>query len=109
MASVRNTNINDILTIKKVAQIYGHHPQMRFLTNHSNHPYSSYPKIQNPNDILKPGTHLKVISKGKAQTKYSESYVTVKHMQQEFDILASDMRSFCEQSEGIMRCNPDNH
>ena len=96
MASIRITSINDILTIKKVAQVYGHNPQMRFLTNHSNHPDSRYPKIQNPNDILKRGTQLKVISKGKAQTKYSESYVTVKHMKQEFDILASDMRRFCE-------------
>ena len=95
MASIRTTNINDTLTIKKVAQIYGHHPQMRFLTNHSNHPYCSYPKIQNPNDILKPGTQLKVISKGKPETKYSESYVTVMHNQQQFDIMASDIKRFC--------------
>ena len=95
MASVRKTNINDILTIKKVAQIYGHHPQIRFLTNHSNHPDSRYPKIQNPNDILKPGTQLTVIGKGKPETKYSESYVTVMHNQQQFDILASDIRRFC--------------
>ena len=96
MASIRTTNINDVLTIKKVAQIYGHHPQMRFLTNHSNHPDCSYPKVQNHNDILKSGTQLKVIGKGKAQTKYRESYVTVIHDNQEFDIFASDLRRFCK-------------
>ena len=95
MASIRTTKINNTLTIKKVAQIYGHHPQMRFLTNHSNHTYCSYPKIQNPNDILKPGTQLIVIGKGKPQTKYSESYVTVMHNQQKFDIMASDIKRFC--------------
>ena len=95
MASIRTTNINDTLTIKKVAQIYGHHPQMRFLTNHSNHPYCSYPKVQNLNDILKPGTKLIVIGKGKPETKYSESYVTVMHNQQQFDIMATDIKRFC--------------
>ena len=91
MASIRTTNINDVLTIKKVAQIYGHHPQKRFLTNHSNHPDCSYPKVQNPNDILNVGTQLTVIGKGKAQTKYRESYVTVIHNHQQFDIFSSEL------------------
>tara|TARA_B000000557_G_scaffold261120_1_gene259523 strand:- start:180 stop:470 length:291 start_codon:yes stop_codon:yes gene_type:complete len=96
MALIRETEVNDVLVIKKVAQINGHHPKLRFLTNHSSHPGCSYGMVKNPNDILSVGTELKVIGKGKAQTKYRQSYVTVKHMQQEFDIFASDMRRFCK-------------
>ena len=94
MASIRTTNVNDTLTIKKVAQIYGHHPKMRFLTNHAD--LSFYPKVQNPNDILNVGTKLIVIGKGKAQTKYRESYVTVIHNNQEFDICSSELRRYCK-------------
>ena len=96
MASIKTTKINDTLTIKKTAQIYGHNPQKRFLTNHTNHSDCPYPKIQNPNDILKVGTQLKVINKGKPQTKYRESYVTVIHNNQQFDIFSSDLRRFCK-------------
>ena len=96
MASIRTTNIGDTLTIKKIAQIYGHHPDGRFLTNHSNHAFSSYPKIDNPRRILQVNTTLNVIGKGKAETKYRESYVTVKHNQYVFDIMASDLRRFCK-------------
>ena len=96
MASIRTTNIGDTLTIKKIAQIYGHNPNMRFLTNHSSHPDSSYPKLSDPQYIVQPGTKLAVIDKGPAQTKFRESYVTVVHNQHTFDIMASDLRRFCE-------------
>ena len=96
MASIRTTNIGDTLTVKKVAQIYGHNPDGRFLTNHSAHPYSAYPKISDPQYIIQPGTKLAVIDKGPAQTKWNESYVTVVHNQHKFDIRASDLRRFCE-------------
>ena len=96
MASIRTTNIGDTLTIKKIAQIYGHHPDGRFLTNHSNHAFSSYPKIDDPQHIVQVGTKLAVIDKGPAQTKYSQSYVTVVHNQHKFDIMASDLRRFCK-------------
>ena len=96
MASIRTTNVGDTLTIKKISQIYGHHPDLRFLTNHSDHPYGSYPKISDPQYIVQPGTKVAVIDKGKAQTKFRESYVTVVHNQHKFDIQASDLRRFCE-------------
>ena len=96
MASIRTTNVGDTLTIKKIAQIYGHNPNGRFLTNHSNHRDSSYPTIDDPKYIVQVGTKLAVVDKGPAQTKYSQSYVTVVHNQHEFDIMASDLRRFCE-------------
>ena len=96
MASIRTTKIGDVVEIKKVAQIYGHHPDMRFLTNHSSHPYCSYPKLSDSEYIIQPGTKLVVIHKGKAETKFRESYVTVVHNQHEFDIMASDLRRFCK-------------
>ena len=96
MASIRTTNVGDTLTIKKIAQIYGHNPAGRFLTNHSAHPYSTYPKLNDPQYIVQVGTKLAVIDKGPAQTKYRQSYVTVVHNQHKFDIMASDLRRFCK-------------
>ena len=96
MASIRTTKIGDTLTIKKIAQIYGHHPDGKFLTNHSSHPDSSYPKLNDPQYILQPGTKLPVIYKGSSQTKFRESYVTVVHNQHKFDIMSSDLRRFCK-------------
>lgn len=96
MASIRTTNVGDTITVSKLAQIYGHHPEMRFLTNHSDHPDCSYPKISDVEQIIQPGTKLAVINKGKADTKYRQSYVTVVHNQHKFDIMASDLRRFCE-------------
>ena len=96
MASIRTTKVGDTLTIKKIAQIYGHHPNGRFLTNHSSHPDCSYPKLNDPQYIIQPGTKLAVINKGKAETKFRESYVTVVHNQHEFDIMSSDLRRFCD-------------
>ena len=91
MASIRTTQIGDILEIKKIAQCYS-----RILTNHSDHPDCNYPKTTNPDEILPVGTQLKVLDKGKAQTKWAQSYVTVSHKGKEFDILASDLRRFCK-------------
>ena len=91
MATIRKTNIGDTLTIKKIAQCYS-----QILTNHSDHPECPYPKTTNPDEILPVGTKLDVIDKGRAQTKWAQSYVTVLHKGKEFDILASDLRRFCE-------------
>ena len=96
MASIRTTNIGDTLEIKKIAQIYGHDPNGKFLTNHHNHLYCAYPKLDDPQYIVQVGTQLAVIDKGPAQTKYSQSYVTVVHNQHKFDIMASDLRRFCK-------------
>ena len=96
MASIRTTNVGDTITISKLAQIYGHHPDGMFLTNHSDHSDSSYPKLSDPQYIIQPGTKLAVINKGKAETKFRQSYVTVVHNQLKFDIMASDLRRFCE-------------
>ena len=96
MASIRTTNIGDTLIIKKIAQIYGHNPDMMFLTIHSDHPDCSYPKISDVEQIIQPGTKLVVIGKGKAETKYRQSYVTVVYNQHKFDIMASNLRRFCE-------------
>ena len=96
MASIRSTKIGDTLEIKKISQVYGHHKDHLFLTNHSSHPYSSYPKETNPSRIVQPGTKIAVIAKGKAETKYRESYVTVIHNNITFDIMASDLRRFCK-------------
>ena len=94
MASIKTTKISDILTIKKTAQIQGHNSKIRFLTSY--HPLSNYGQTQNPNEILKPGTQLIVIGKGKPQTKYRQSYVTVIHNHQQFDIFSSDLKRFCK-------------
>ena len=91
MASIRKTNVGDTLIIKKIAQCY-----TNILTNHSDHPDCRYPKTTDPDAILTPGTQLKVLDKGPAQTKWSQSYVTVSHNGKEFDILATDLRRFCE-------------
>ena len=96
MASIRTTNVGDTIEIKKICQIYGHHPDMRFLTNHSSHPDCAYPKINDTQYIVQPGTKLAVIDKGPADTKYRQSFVTVVHNQHEFDIMASDLRRFCK-------------
>ena len=96
MASIRSTQIGDTLEIKKISQVYGHHKDRLFLTNHSSHPYSSYPKETNSLRIVQPGTKIAVIAKGKAQTKYAESFVTVVHNNLIFDIMASDLRRFCK-------------
>jgi len=91
MASIRTTNIGDILTIKKISQYN------RILTNHSDHPECAYPKTTDVNRILTVGTNLTVIEKGKRETKWAESYVTVKdHNNNTFDILSSDLRRFCK-------------
>ena len=91
MASIRTTKIGDTLIIKKIAQCYS-----QILTNHTDHPDCPYGKTTNPDEILAVGTQLKVLDKGKAQTKWAQSYVTVSHKGKEFDILASDLRRFCE-------------
>lgn len=91
MASIRTTQVGDILEIKKIAQCYSN-----ILTNHSDNTYCQYPKTTNPDEILPVGTQLKVLDKGKAQTKWAQSYVTVSHKGKEFDILASDLRRFCK-------------
>ena len=96
MASIRKTNVGDTLEIKKICQIYGHNPDVRFLTNHSSHPECAYPKLSDPQYIVQPGTKLAVIDKGPAETKYRQSYVTVVHNQHEFDIMASDLRRYCK-------------
>ena len=91
MASIRTTKIGDTLTIKKIAQCYS-----KILTNHTDHPDCQYPKTTNPDEILPVGTQLKVLDKGPAQTKWAQSYVTVSHNDKEFDILAADLRRYCE-------------
>ena len=91
MASIRTTKVGDILEIKKIAQCYSN-----ILTNHTDNPYCQYPKTTNPDEILPIGTQLKVLDKGKAETKWAQSYVTVSHKGKEFDILASDLRRFCK-------------
>ena len=96
MASIRTTKIGDTIEIKKVAQIYGHRIGAMFLTNHSSSPYCSYPKLSDNERIIQPGTKLVVIGKGKAETKYRQSYVTVVYNQHKFDIMASNLRRFCE-------------
>lgn len=96
MASIRTTQIGDTLEIKKICQIYGHNPNIRFLTNHSSHPDCSYPKLNDPQYIIQPGTKLAVIDKGPAKTKYRTSFVTVVHNQHKFDIMTPDLRRFCK-------------
>lgn len=93
MASIRSTKIGDTLTIKKTSQIFGFSPQRLHLTSH--HTNSAYGLASDPSKILHPGANLTVISKGKAKTKYSESYVTVTYNQYTFDIMASYLRNFC--------------
>jgi len=93
MASIRSTQVGQQLTVKKIAQIYGNNPKIQFLTSHTNHQYGNYPKAKDPNLILPIGTQVQVIGKGRANTKYSESYVTViDHRNNQFDIFSSDLR-----------------
>lgn len=93
MASIRTTNIGDVLTIKKISQIHGFHPARLHLTNY--HPDSPYAMTKDANMILNVNDQLPVIGKGKAQTKYREGYVTVTYNQYTFDIMATDLRRFC--------------
>ena len=92
MASIRTTNIGDTITTKKISQIYGSN-KLKFLTKFSTHPRFIYPMTINPQHILQPGTTLEVVAKGKASTKYSESYVTVSHNNIMFDIFSSELRN----------------
>ena len=93
MASIRSTQVGQYLTVIKIAQIYGNNPKIQFLTNHTDHRYGNYPKVKDPNLILPVGTQVQVIGKGRANTKYSESYVTViDHRNNQFDIFSSDLR-----------------
>lgn len=96
MASIRTVQLGDTLEIKKIAQISGHHKDQLFLTNHSDHPYCPYPKTTDTSRIITPSTKVAVIAKGKAETKYRESFVTVAHNNITFDIMASDLRRFCK-------------
>ena len=97
MASIRSTQVGQFLTVKKVAQVYGSNPKIQFLTNHTNRPGSNYPKVEDPNKILDVGMKVQVIGKGKAQTKYRQSYVTViDDRNNEFDIFASDLKRHFE-------------
>tara|TARA_B100001057_G_C22849779_1_gene950516 strand:+ start:515 stop:790 length:276 start_codon:yes stop_codon:yes gene_type:complete len=91
MASIRTINIGDTLTIKKIAQCCS-----PILTNHSSHPDCPYTKTNNVDHILEVGTQLTVLDKGPHQTKWAQSYVTVKHKDKSFDILAKDLRRYCE-------------
>ena len=50
----------------------------------------------NPQHIIQPNTTLKVVAKGKANTKYSEAYVTVNHNDILFDIFSSEIRLLCK-------------
>lgn len=89
MASIKTTNVGDTLTISKIAQFN------KILTSH--HASSPYGKTDDQSRILPVGTQLQVINKGKSQTKWAESYVTVQNNAgKEFDILASDLRRFCK-------------
>jgi hypothetical protein len=96
MASIKTIQLGDTLEIKKLSQIYGRHKDNLFLTNHSDHPYCPYPKVTNTSHIVRPGTKVAVIAKGKAETKYRESFVTVVHNNVTFDIMATDLRRFCK-------------
>lgn len=88
MASIRSTNIGDTITIKKIAQFN------KILTSH--HSLSPYGKTTDQSKILPVGTKLTVINKGAKETKWAESFVTVKHNNFQFDILSSDLRKFCK-------------
>jgi phosphoenolpyruvate carboxylase len=94
MASIRTTNVGDTLTTKKITQIYG--SNLKFLTKFSNHPNFIYPMTTDPQCILQPNTTLEVVAKGAAHTKYSESYVTVRHNDILFDIFSSELRKLCK-------------
>ena len=97
MASIRSTQVGQFLTVKKIAQVSGHNPKIQFLTNHTSHPASNYPKEEDPNRILEVGSKVQVVGKGKAHTKYRQSYVTVvDHRNNEFDIFASDLKRHFE-------------
>ena len=95
MASIRTTNVGDTLTTKKITQIYGSN-KLKFLTKFSNHPNFIYPMTTDPQHILQPNTTLEVVAKGKANTKYSEAYVTVNHNGILFDIFSSEIRLLCK-------------
>ena len=96
MTTIRNVNLGDTLEIKKLSQVSGHNKDILFLTNHTDHPNSQYPKTTDTTRIVRPGTKVAVIAKGKPQTKYKQSYITVVHNNLTFDIFASDIRRFCK-------------
>ena len=95
MASIRTVQVGQYIEIKKIAQIYGNNKDIKYLTIYTNSPYGSYPKTEDPNKILTVGMKAQVIGKGKSNTKYSESYITViDDRQNTFDVMSSDLRKF---------------
>lgn len=96
MASIRTTRIGDTLEIKKLSQISGHHKDQLFLTAHSDHYNCQYNKTTDTTRIVQPGTKVFVIAKGKAETKYSCSFITVVHNNLTFDIRSKDLRIYCK-------------
>ena len=93
MASIRTTNVGDTLTIKKECGISS---MAAYSFLKPSHPLSAYGVETNPNDILQAGTKLAVIYKGKPNTKYRQSYVTVNLQGRNFDIFASYIKRFCQ-------------
>ena len=96
MASIKTIQLGDTLEIKKLSQISGHHKDHLFLTNHSDHPFCPYPKTTDTTRIVQPGTKVTVIAKGKPQTKYSCSYITVVHNNLTFDIFSTNIKRYCK-------------
>ncbi len=92
MASIRTTQIGDILEIKKECAI-SNLSAYAFLK--PSHPLSPY-GVANLNDIIPPGTQLTVTFKGLPNTKYRQSYVTVDCNGKTFDIFANYLRRFCK-------------
>ena len=96
MVSIKNIKVGDTLTIKKIAQLYDVDKNGHILTGHTNHPYCPYPKTTNSKKILTVDTKLKVVAKGKAQTKYATSYATAVYNNIQFDIFSTDLKRFCK-------------
>jgi hypothetical protein len=97
MASIKTIQLGDTLEIKKITQISGHHKDYLFLTNHSDNPNCLHPKTTDTTRIIMPGTKVAVIAKGKPNTKYSYSYITVVHNNITFDIHSTYIKRYCKQ------------
>jgi len=85
-----NNNVH--IEIIKAAQIYGHHNL--FLTNRSNHPFSTYPITPDTTKWLHTGQTFKVLSIHPPNTVYGPSCLKVTNSNHTFYIFQPDFKRY---------------
>jgi hypothetical protein len=84
------------LKITKTSQIYGHSSALRFLTNHSDHMYSSYPKITDPSRIMAVGSTV-IIRSYETNSKSLANHLICEYNGIDFAVFNSDISRYLSQ------------